>query len=75
MTVFFAIFFNIIKVIAKLDNSYNYTNNINNIIKIFEHLRNSDINIFNYVIWHYFNNFNIDLLNIENYPYEIYPIT
>lgn len=66
------------QVINKLDKSYNYTNNINNIIKIFEHLRNRNVNIIDLGIWQYFNNFNIDLLNllnIENHLYEIYPIT
>ena len=76
---FFAIFFfNIMHAFNILDQSYNNTNNIDNIIKIYEHLRNIDEKIFDLGIWNYFNTFNIDLLNllnIENHPYEIYPIT
>ena len=62
--------------INKLDHSYIITNNIENIIKICEHLKNRDEKIFDLGIWNYFNTFNIDLLNllnIENHHYEIYP--
>ena len=41
-----------------LDQSYNNTNNIENIIKICEHLRNRGEKIFDLGICNYFNTFN-----------------